>query len=544
MVLWDSHADVTGTGVKDHAHRRPIRPGKRPHGTVRAASLPSAEHQKGLPLMPAKLDTTPEDSVTVAIIGGGFTGAAVALQLARSRSLSRTGRSLRVLVFEPRVELGRGLAYDTRDPAHRINVPAAKMSLDPGHELEFQNWYLASGDAGEDDEALAADGKLYPRRAAFGRYVFESIRPYLEDGTVRHIRSLVERVQPEGDRFEIRDQDDIRHAADHVVIATSHPPPSAPGTLGTILSGDPRFIPDATKPNALSVVGVEDRVLIIGAGLTAADVIASLDKKGHRGKITVFSRRGLRSRGHATVASEPIGDFLTPPARSVRSLVRRVREAVKEAEARGLGWQPVFDQLRGQGGQIWRALPPEERRRLVRHIRPFWDVHRFRIAPQLMEVLDRRVVEGSLRFLAASLLNVDYAGHAAPIGITLRHRASQTVEDLDVDVVVVTTGPAHGSIIAHQAYLRGLNAQGLVRIDDSGLGIACDDQSRALDRYGAATPGLYIAGPLARGTFGELMGLPQVSEHAIAVANEIARTINDKARAAPASSHLRLVSGR
>ena len=61
---------------------------------------------------------------TIAIVGGGFSGAALAWHLRRKNVTAD------IVVIEPRADLGRGLAYATPDPAHRINVPATRMILD------------------------------------------------------------------------------------------------------------------------------------------------------------------------------------------------------------------------------------------------------------------------------------------------------------------------------------------------------------------------------------------------------------------------------
>lgn len=449
----------------------------------------------------------------VAIIGGGISGAGVAYHLA----LQGREHPPAITVFEPRAELGRGLAYDTDDPAHRINVPAARMSLLPEHQGDFLEWIELNDAIADDPAARRADGAIFPRRQLFGRYVASALRPLVETGAVRHRRALVTDVERDGAFWRISDSQGGQTFADYLVIATSHPSPSTPPVL-LALAGHPRFVADATEPGALDAIHPDARLLVVGNGLTAADVVASLESVGHRGAVTSISRRGLRSRGHAPVQQEPFGEFEAAPVHSATQLLRLVRQTIRDAEQSGLTWHAVLDQLRGHGHAIWRALPVPERRRIVRHLRPFWDVHRFRIAPQVEEVLDRAVASGRMEVLAASVSAIRRQDDA--ISVVLRLRNGVLLERA-YDAVVVTTGPAHGGILNSQPWLKKLHDLGHLQLDPTGLGIACNELSEALAGDGRPDPTLLISGPLARGTFGELMGLPQITEHAVFVAGEL-----------------------
>ncbi len=456
---------------------------------------------------------------TVAIIGGGFSGAAFAYHLARLLP----ERAARIVVYEPRAMLGGGLAYDTEEPVHRINVPAARMTLVPGDEEHFQRWLFETDTLKDDALATTADGHVFARRSDFGRYVGAQLQPLLESGGVEHRRHLVRAIERSGKGWRIEAEDAAALHADIVVLATTHPSPQAPGVLTRALAGHPRYVPDATVMAALSGIRRGDRVLVVGAGLTAADVIAALEASGHTGPVTAISRRGLRSRGHNLLAQDPFGEFVSPPARSARGLLRRVRQALSEAGESGVTWHAVFDRLRGQGRDIWQALPVIERRRLVRFLRAHWDVHRFRIAPQVEAAIERGIAEGRLAFHAASIADVRREADDT-IRVRFRLRHAQGVVDGRYDAVVVTTGPGHGGILSSQPFLAGLGKVGVLQADGVGLGLAVDRQSHAIGAEGTAKT-FYIAGPLARGTFGELMGLPQVTEHAVFVAENVARDI-------------------
>ncbi len=459
----------------------------------------------------------------VAIIGGGVSGGGVAYHLVKLTD----GDAPEIKVFEPRPMLGRGLAYDTADPAHRINVPAAKMSLQPDDAEEFQRWVEANHAVRDDPEARRENGQLFPRRRVFGDYVGSLLQPFLKSGAIAHRRATVTALRHNGDGWTILDDKGGRTEADIVAIATSHPPPVAPGRLAAILGDHPRFVADTTKPGALEVVRPGDRVLVIGNGLTAADVIASLARNGHEGPIVAISRRGLRSRGHAAIAQEPFGDFVAELSFSAVALLRKVKLTIRQAAEQGMTWHAVIDQVRTQGHDLWRALPVAERQRIVRHLRPFWDVHRFRIAPQVEAALDTAIDAGRLEILAASVAGAEIDGET--IRVSLQPRRARESRTQEFDAVIVTTGPAHGGILQTQPWLSELEREGYLALDPSGLGLACSEHSEAMGPDGRVTPSLLISGPLARGTFGELMGLPQISEHALFVAREIAEKLKTAA---------------
>lgn len=457
---------------------------------------------------------------TVAVVGGGFTGAAMAMHLVPGKAVSA---DMSVVVIEPRPELGRGLAYSATDPAHRVNVPAARMTLFPDMPDDFES-YLNGVSAHDDTELMGHDGSPYPKRSVFGDYVSARIQPFLDDGRIRHWWTKAISVSQKGGRYEIIGSDGAALIADIVVLAVSHPPPFLPRVLQPF-KDDPKLIADVTVADAIDVVERGDHVLIVGNGLTSADVVASLKRRGHVGQITSISRRGLRSRGHGPAGQEPFGDFLSAPFNSASKLLHHVRHLLRQAEQQGMTWHSVVDALRGQGNEIWKNLPVVERRRIARHLRPIWDVHRFRIAPQVEAAVEQATASGQMDVRAASLSSV--ARIDAGYRVMLRPRRGGVTEVLDVDAIVVTTGPAHGGILQSQALLRDLEEAGLLQPCPTGLGILVDAKSNPVSASGVSTTSLFIAGPLARGTFGELMGLPQVTEHAIFVAEQIRGSLDE-----------------
>jgi uncharacterized NAD(P)/FAD-binding protein YdhS len=119
----------------------------------------------------------------------------------------------------------------------------------------------------------------------------------------------------------------------------------------------------------------------MGTGLTMADTVATLTRLGHRGRSRHFRAAGCCPAATSAAVVNP--GLANTISGTLRQRLRQIRLDVERAAEQGQAWQVVLDAVRNQGQSIWQALTVADRQRFLRHLRSYWDVHRYRIAPQV-----------------------------------------------------------------------------------------------------------------------------------------------------------------
>ncbi|MCS5948974.1 FAD-dependent oxidoreductase [Klebsiella pneumoniae subsp. pneumoniae] len=230
----------------------------------------------------------------IVIIGGGFSGAAVAIELLR---LAPNG--VRVTLLEPRQSPGAGVAYSTAEPTHRINVPAARMQLAGDEEGAFDHWYRHQPALPSMCRRCRPDGSVYPQRGQFESLCGAAF--CRRRGVQRRTASPPARSGARFSSGTVTTDGGLQLKADLLVLAIGHPPPSLPAQAEA-WRHHPALIANPWQPGALDAIAPHARVAVMGTGLTMADTVATLDRLGHRSSIVAFSRHGLLSRGNLSGA--------------------------------------------------------------------------------------------------------------------------------------------------------------------------------------------------------------------------------------------------
>jgi uncharacterized NAD(P)/FAD-binding protein YdhS len=401
----------------------------------------------------------------VAILGGGAGGTLVAIQLLR-----QTRSPLSIALVEPGERLGRGVAYSTREPEHLLNVPAGKLSALPDAPDHFARW------------AQSPEG-AFVARGRYGDYLDHTLR----EAAARAARDVSFQIRRDTAIGVAKGHGSVRLAfasgeqldAGIAVLALGNLPAADLAVDDGGLYATGRYARSPFLPGALDGVDPDAPVVFLGSGLTMVDAAVSLRARVHRGRLYAISRHGLIPQVHA--ASRPsrarVGGI------GVRGLLRALRTQASRAG----DWRSVFDSFRTATQRIWVRLPLAERKRSLRHVRAYWEVHRHRMAPPVGAAISAMLESGQLSIHAGRIAS--FAVEPQSGLVRYRPRGSREVVEIRCARVVNCMGPATRVDEARSPLLSSLLASGLARPGSLGMGLATDPDGAVLGSSDIFSPG-------------------------------------------------------
>ncbi|HYP63792.1 MAG TPA: FAD/NAD(P)-binding protein, partial [Acidocella sp.] len=448
----------------------------------------------------------------VGVIGAGFSGTIATILLRRHLPAAQP-----VYLIERSGEFARGVAYAESEVPHLLNVRSANMSAfadDPGH---FERWLAGEG-AQWPEELRRTEAGLFATRRLYGKYLQATLRCELaaSGGAVRLLPAEVQALEPRPQGWRLRLAGGGTLMARGVVLATGSLPAGRPC--------DGAEIRDPWAPEALSGLEPDVPVLIIGTGLTMVDLVLALQAQGFRGPIIALSRRGLVPQAHEQVAQPWLApDFGEAAHGSVLALLRAVRAELRAASVQNIGWRAVIDSLRPLTAPLWHGLKPQEQARFLRHLRPYWDVHRHRMAPPAAMLIDTLRASGRLRILRGRVREVRCGeGQATVLYDECPGGVRKT---LQVQRVIHATGLP--SVRESGGLVASMLASGQTRPDGQGLGLEVTAGLALIDANGQPVRHLWALGPIVRGMFWECTAVPDIRQQASVLAQEVAAALSD-----------------
>jgi uncharacterized NAD(P)/FAD-binding protein YdhS len=453
---------------------------------------------------------------TIVIVGAGFCGSVLAANLLRRPPAGHT----EIVLIERGTTLARGVAYAAHDVPYILNVPAGRLSVDSQDPQQFLKYARQAHPE--------ADAEDFMQRALYGDYLQDVLdraeRAAPPQITLTRlfgeVTSITCGAQDDALLANFADRDSVR--ANRMVLALGNPPPAVhPWARGLLRHPayfhDPWRVPQSFR--------AQHSVLIIGTGLTMVDAALALSlESGRVPLVRAISRHGLLPQAQTIfrpTAVQGSGEILLSNAASIRRVLSVSRSLAREVERLGGDWREVVTFVRHLAPDLWKRLADRERRRFLRHLQCYWDVHRHRLPPRMASRIEHMRRSGRLRIYAGRIQQLVPEGEE--LRVVWRRRGSGENESFAVDAVINATGPDYVLKRSADPLFRSLRAEGLVSEDELNLGLRTAENGACVSAEGMPSERLFYLGPMLRADHWEATAVTELRTHAEQLAEHLAR---------------------
>lgn len=440
-------------------------------------------------------------SSTIGIIGGGLSGTLVAIKI-----LQHYKQPVQVVIFEHTPErIFRGIAYSSALKFQPLNVRASQMNITESNASDFYQWLEKKWRKYFSELPASSE---FVRRDVFGDYLHESFQMAAKNASENHsikiVYDEVTEINNHGDRLELITASE-KLKVDYTVLALGNFLPGDLPIQNTSFYKSNLYQANPWDTNWMNNLKEDDEVLFLGSGLTTVDQVINLLNSNHRGKIKILSRRGFMPKAHKVykpITLPPLDVYL---GISISEVVAQVRRQI----AKYGDWRNVIDNIRTQVPLIWSYLSLEERKRFLRHVRPFWEVHRHRIPEESLTILGQDISNGRIEIISGRVLNIVQQGERAIVHL----RSSRTFakRELHVTKVINCTGPQTDYRKIDQPLIQNLMKKEWLHADELNLGLAVNRDGQLINSEGEAIKNIFTIGSLRKGAMWECTALREIA---------------------------------
>lgn len=453
---------------------------------------------------------------TIGIIGGGFCGTATFIQL-----IKQTKGPLNIVLINKTKPHTKGIAFNSYNPDHVLNVPAVKMSLFPDEPENFVEWIKSKTEYSNfvDDEL---NDKFLPRQI-YGRYLEELFNETIynlpENVSINVLEDEAVDLIPSESSMKVVLKKNKSFNADRVVLALGNFIPENPKIKNERFYESKNYFQDPWKIDVIKNLDEINDILIIGTGLTMVDNVISLLQHGYKGKIYALSTKGFFPLSHKKRKPyTEILDDLKPPY-SISKLYVTFRKHIKHVLSNGITGEAVVDAVRPKTQEIWLSLSLDDKKRFMNHIRHLWGVARHRLPKEIFDNMQTLMKDGRLEILGGRILNIEEKDNK--IIVSYKDRKNQQVKEVKVQRVINCTGPKTDLNKVDDELVKNLMSRGIVAADEMKLGINALPDGTIIQKDHSLSTRVFTLGSMLKGILWESTAVPELRSQAKNLASHL-----------------------
>jgi uncharacterized NAD(P)/FAD-binding protein YdhS len=414
----------------------------------------------------------------ILIVGGGASGVLSAIALIRQGIDPKN-----IDIAEPRELLGEGLAYQTRDALHRLNVPSGRLSAIEELPEDFAEW-------------SKAPTYSFMERRTYSTY----LRSHLST-EIKHLREIVVDIsEPSDGHLTATFSDGVSKEYDAVVLAMGLGKARIPEFLKGVAES-PRIIWDVWDGTSLP----ESRTLLcFGTGLTFIDIALTHLARDPKNQVIAISGSGNLPERHVQNPTSPFN----PTVEDVNSL-EKLRAYLAAA---GDSWREAVDGLRPITEAVWRSLSVEEREEFLRTDGSAWFRRRHRIAPEVGERIDAEIAAGRIEVIKGMVAEINLDDSEVTLTLEDGKAYSGDYLALCIGRDYQLSDPLTRRLLEKNKCSRGPLGMGLAVDVSTGLLLKPD---------GSSYRKVYTLGPLRSGEAFESTAIPELRKQASLIAKRL-----------------------